>query len=216
MTDLERALRALDVDWPSTPEIRLKLAPRRRRRVVVAVALAVAIATAFAVPQSRGAILRFFHLGGVTVVQVETLPAAEEQPLSAGLGQPVTDGEAEQALGTPFLPLRHGPLYGNEGIVSTLLAGPVLLSEFGSPDMIKKFAGASTRVTWLQVAPGVPGLWIEGGEHVVFFLPNASPRLAGNVLVFVSGGVTFRLESRRLDEQAALHLARRILGTGPT
>jgi hypothetical protein len=213
MTDFERALRALDVGWPSTPELRLQLVPRRRRRVVVAVALAVALGAAFAVPQSRSAILSFFHLGGVTVEQVGTLPPAQERPLSAGLGQPVGDGEAERTLGAPFLPARHGPLYERDGFVSTLLSGPepMLLSEFGSAYLIKKFAAGP--VESVEVEPGVPGLWIGGAPHVVFF-SDTSPRLAGNVLVWVRGGVTFRLEGRGLDRQSALRLAREILGTG--
>jgi len=210
MTDFERRLRALDVEWPPTPEFRPALAPRRRRRVVVAIALAVAITTAFAVPQSRGAILRFFHLGGVTVVQVETLPPADERPLAVGLGQPVDDAEAERTLGTSFEPARHGTLYARDGFVSTVLHGPVLLSEFGSAYLIKKFASGT--VEYVEVAPGVAGLWIADQPHVVFF-PDVSPRLAGNVLVWARGGITFRLESRGLDEESALRLAREILGT---
>jgi hypothetical protein len=210
MSDLEDQLRTLNVAWPPAPELRIALAPRRRRRVVVAVALAVSLATAFAVPQSRSAILRFFHLGGVTVVQVDTLPPAQERPLSAGLGQPVDDAEAERTLGVPFQPDRHGTLYGRDGFVSTVLPGPVLLSEFGSPYLIKKVAVG--KVEYVEVAPGVTGLWIAGRPHVVFF-PDASPRLAGNVLVWIKGNVTFRLEGRGLDEASALRLARELIGT---
>jgi hypothetical protein len=215
MTDFERDLRSLgtEVAWPPVPVIRLELAPRRRPRTVVAVALVAALVAAFAVPQSRSAILRFFHLGGVTVVQVDTLPSATEQPLSAGLGQQVSGDEAARSLGAPFLPSRHGSLYERDGFVSTLVAAPepVLLSEFGSAYLIKKFA--SGKVESVEVEPGVPGLWIAGAPHVVFF-SDASPRLAGNVLVWTRGGVTFRLEGRGLEEEAALRLAREILGTG--
>src|SRR4051812_48186820 len=131
MTELERALRSLQVDWPTTPAVRLELAPRRgRRRIVLIVALVVAIAVAVAVPSSRSTILRFFHLGGVTVIRVSTLPAAEERPLAAGLGAIVTDEEARRALGVPFLPHEHGKLYEQGGFVSTVLGGPLLLSEF--------------------------------------------------------------------------------------
>jgi hypothetical protein len=211
MTDLERALRALDVGWPSTPELRLELAPRRRRsRAVVAVALVAAFAVAFAVPQSRSAILDFFHLGGVTVVRVETLPPAQERPLAGGLGAAVDDAGAAKVLGTAFLPRQHGALYERDGFVSTVLRGPMLLSEFGSAYLIKKFATGS--VEWVKVAPGVQGLWIAGAPHVVFF-PGTSPRLAGNVLVWERGGVTFRLEAPGLDQQGAVRLAREVLGT---
>src|SRR5215475_9213919 len=120
---MERELAALEVEWPPTPDIasRLELAPRPSRRwvAVAAVAIVVAIAAAFAVPQSRSAILRFFHLGGVTVEQVETLPPAEQRPLGAALGQAVGDVDARRALGAPFLPRSHGTLYERDGFVST-------------------------------------------------------------------------------------------------
>ena len=102
--DLERELRGLAVAWPETPELRLELAARVRSRrpllLAVAVALVVAaLAAAVAVPQSRGAILRFLHLGGVTVEVVDTLPSAQERPLAAGLGPVVTTAEARRRLG---------------------------------------------------------------------------------------------------------------------
>jgi hypothetical protein len=213
MTDFERELRSLNVAWPPAPELRIALARRRRTRMVVAVALVTALVAAFAVPQSRSAILRFFHLGGVTVEPVSTLPPAAERPLAEGLGQPVSDEDAARTLGAPFLPVRHGTLFGRDGFVSTLLPGPVLLSELGSPYLIKKVALGNGKVEYVEVAPGVTGLWIAGAPHVVFF-PDASPRLAGNVLVWVSGNVTFRLEGDALAKESALRLAREILGTG--
>jgi hypothetical protein len=216
MTELEHDLRSLGstVAWPPTPDVasRLELRARpRRRALVAAVALVVvALAAAFAVPQSRSAILRFFHLRGVTVERVDTLPPAQEVPLAAGLGRVVDDEEARQVLGGPFLPLEHGTLYDQNGFVSTLLEGPLLLSEFGSPGMLKKFA--TSKVEWVEVVPGVQGLWISGPPHVVFF-PEASPRLAGNVLVWATDRRTFRLEGRGLKRDAALRLAREIMGT---
>src|SRR3954470_6850786 len=85
--NLETELRALDVAWPETPAFALK--PRRRRWPLVAAPAAGAVVSAFAVPQSRGAILRFFHLGAASVEVVETLPAADRRPLTEGLGRPV-------------------------------------------------------------------------------------------------------------------------------
>jgi hypothetical protein len=218
MAELERDLRQLPVDWPPTPDLaaRLELAPRRlhRRRLAVAALVAAAVGAAFAVPQSRSAILRFFHLGGVTVERVGTLPPAAERPLASGLGSPVGGAEAARVLGADFLPRSHGPLYERGGFVSTLLATPepVLLSEFGSAEMIKKLA--TSAVEPVEVAPGVPGLWLSGARHAVFF-PGTAPRLAGNVLVWASGGVTYRLEGRGLDRSRALRVAREVLGTSP-
>src|SRR3954451_9298214 len=85
--NLETELRALDVAWPETPAFALK--PRRRRWPLVAALADAAVVAAFAVPQSRGAILRFFHLGAASVEVVETLPAADRRPLTEGLGRPI-------------------------------------------------------------------------------------------------------------------------------
>ena len=105
MAELEHELRGLaaHVAWPETPDAagRLELAPRRRpllgRRRALAIALAaalLALAVALAVPDARSSILRFLHLGGVTIERVSTLPAAEERPLASNLGDPVTPARA--------------------------------------------------------------------------------------------------------------------------
>src|SRR5436190_1987978 len=94
---LETELRRLgaEVAWPETPRLAPRVAaalPSRRRlpwRRGLGLALAVllvALAAALAVPQSRGAILRFLHLGGVTVERVERLPRAQQRPLGADIG----------------------------------------------------------------------------------------------------------------------------------
>jgi hypothetical protein len=214
MTELERALRALPVEWPATPDVvsRLDLARRRHRVLGAAVAVAFAVGAAFAVPDSRGAILRFFHLRGVTVEHVGTLPPIEERALTDGLGKPIGDAAARSRLGAPFLPAGHGPLFDQNGFISTLLEipEPALLTEFGSASLIKKFATGN--IEWVPVAPGVVGLWVPG-HHVVFFA-GTSPRLAGNVLLWVSRNVTFRLEAPGLTKARAFELAREILGTG--
>src|SRR3954470_1680651 len=101
MPELDRTLRRLagELEWPETPDVasRLALAPRRRRRpLVVAVALALlALVVALAVPDARSSILRFFHLGDVTVERVSTLPAAQERPLADDLGAAIEPAAAE-------------------------------------------------------------------------------------------------------------------------
>jgi hypothetical protein len=223
MTDLERELRALaaELEWPPTPPFGPRLEPRRRLRPrplwVALAALAVAVGVALSVPAARSAILRVFHLGGVTVEQVAVLPAAQERPLAAGLGPQVSEAEAAHALGTRVrLPRLEGTprLHLRDGIVSVVLATPrpVLLSELRSEGfLLKKIAGSSTDVTSLQVGAS-PGLWIAGGRHVLV-LPAAPPRLAGNVLVWETGPITYRLEGRRLSRPTALRLAAEIEGT---
>jgi hypothetical protein len=210
MTELERALAELEVDWPETPAFELR-APARRARwpLAIAAALVVAAACALAVPQSRGAILRFLHIGGETIERVRTLPAAQERSLRASLGFRISPAQATTLLGRPFA-VPGLPLYRADRVVSTLLAGDVLLSELqtgADPIMLKKFAAGATDVEGVSVAAQAPGIWIHGGRHV-FLEPTLPARFAGNTLVWQRDGITFRLEGKILTRAAALRLAR--------
>src|SRR6266567_2926020 len=101
--DLERELSLLEIAWPQTPAFELR-AQRRRWPFAVAMVVA-ALAAAFAVPQSRAAILDLFDFGGVTIERVQQLPPAQERPLADGLGAVVTEAQAAEALGRrPLLP----------------------------------------------------------------------------------------------------------------
>lgn len=70
-----------------------------------------------------------------------------------------------------------------------------------------KGVGPETSVTAVAVI-GAPGYWIEGEAHLlVYKIPTGEnivdePRLAGNVLIWASGDVTFRLESELTMEMA--------------
>ncbi|HEX7525072.1 MAG TPA: hypothetical protein VF327_02135 [Gaiellaceae bacterium] len=225
--DLARELSALaaHVEWPPTPELRYELEPsaaRRRRRRPLALGLALvvlaALVAALAVPQSRGAILRFFHLGAVTIVRVDKLPAAQERPLSAGIGPVVSLDEAKRLfrrtlLVPPLDPIPPAYLSNGSAVsfVFTYLGTPVLLSEFPfGGGVLKKFTGGATAVEGAGFA-GSPGLWGSGAVHDVFF-PGSSPRLAGNVLLWERHGATYRLESRSLTKAEAISLARSLTG----
>jgi hypothetical protein len=220
---LDSELRALaaEIEWPRTPALPPELAPRRRlvrrgRLVAVAAAVAaVALAAAFAVPQSRGAILRFLGLGSVRVELVERLPAAQERPLSARLGSPISEAVAHGLLGRPPLepPLEASPTLHAQGRLVSLLflheGNPVLLSELGGGvPALKKIAVTSTHIRWVRVGNG-PAIWIAGDRHVVVF-PHAGPRLAGDVLVWQHGDLTLRLEGAHLTLSDALRLAQKI------
>jgi hypothetical protein len=145
-------------------------------------------------------------VGGVTVERVQTLPAAQERPLASTLGVPVSAAEAEVLLGRPFGV--QARLYRSGDIVSALLRGPVVLSELrtGVGTMIlKKLVGTGTTVRYVR-ADGAPGVWITGAPHVVL-APELPPRLEGNVLVWVRGAITYRLEGKALTLDAAQDLA---------
>jgi len=211
---LETELRSLPIDWPETPELRLDLSRRGRRWPPVAAALAAAaVAAALAVPQSRGAILRFFHLGGTSVRFVDTLPSAEARPLTDGLGPVIPLASARRFLDgllvpplDPVPPLHYAPA----NVVSLVFehaGAPVLLSEFpgGGGSYLKKLASFGTQVEPTRVGAD-EALWLSGAQHVVTF-PRRSPRLAGNVLLWEHAGTTYRLEGPKLTRGDAIALA---------
>jgi hypothetical protein len=215
MSELERDLRdlAAELRWPETPTLAVRLEPRTRRPrrllLAVAVAVLVAIAVALSVPSARSAILRVFRLGGVSVERVNTLPATPSRPLTAGLGPVVTRERAAAALALPAARLPHGDLRLEGGVVSVVLRGRLLLSALRTgpiPVLQKELAGSGTHATW-SVLNGQPALWIAGARHLVRF-PDAPPRLAGNVLVWQVGPITYRLEGASLTRAQALAFAR--------
>jgi hypothetical protein len=225
MAELERLLAAAaaEVDWPPVSEPALPAPARRSRHRALVLALAallVALAVAMAVPGARSAILHALHLEGVSIVRVDVLPPAQERPLGVGLGEPVSAGQARQALSAPFAlpPLRSQPqLYLDQGAVSALLdaGGPILLSEMrvgaGGSIILKKIVGASTGISAVRVVDS-KGIWISGEEHV-YVSPGAPPRLAGNVLLWERDGILYRLEGPALELKQALQVAGQLRGT---
>ena len=212
MADLERALASLEIDWPATPSFELHAPARHARRPLVrglAVAFAVAVACAFAVPQSRSAILRFFHIGGETIERVTTLPPAKERSLRASLGVRISRAGGARLLERPFA-VAHVQLYRANTVVSALLPGDVLLSELrtgNDPIIMKKYVSGATDVREVVLEPGLTGLWLHGARHV-FLAPTVPARFAGNTLVWQRDGITFRLEGKSLTRAAAIQLAR--------
>jgi hypothetical protein len=235
VNELERRLVALggELELPAEPDLaaavtaRLGERPHRafpwRAAALVAAVLVVAIAAAFAVPQARTTILRWFHLRGVTVERVETLPRAVERAQAGGLGQPYSRAEAERLVGfglalPPFSggrpPSRVFVLDAQLATVVVRAHGrTVLLSEFRSSDFdfLKKATTTETRVEPVQVG-GEPGLWVGGGTHVVVYPGGVEPPatlIHGNVLLWLHGNLTLRLEGK-LTKSQALGLARTI------
>ena len=232
MTELERALVALggELDFPSEPDLvaavraRLERRPRQRRALAFAVALVVvAFGIAMAVPQARSAILDFFRIGSVSVQRVKTLPEARERPLATGLGPPLARRDAElRAHLSIRLPDLDGPqptrYYAQPGMIATLLqydGKAVLLAEMRDDQVSvgKKFTSQATRVEGVQL--GRYGIWLEGGKHVLtwqFGLAETQliqTRLAGNVLIWLDGTTTYRLEGD-LSKSQTLKLAHEI------
>ena len=228
MTELERALVALgrELDLPAEPDLRSRVRerierrPRYRRALVPALAFLVALGIAFAVPDARSAILRFFHIGAVTIERVDTLPAATPRSLTAGLGPSLSLKEAETRAGVALVlnGMRPQRFYARPGLIATLVeyrGKPVLLAELQGDQMgvSKKLLGSGTRVEGVPI--GSFGLWLEGGKHVLIWSPRSGEvarmerRLAGNVLIWAEGDRTFRLEGG-LNKGQMLELGRQI------
>lgn len=218
MSELERELRAVGVEiaFPPTPDlaaaVRERVQTSRRpawsRRLVVAIAVAVvAVGAAFAVPEARTAILRFFGIGAVRIEFVDRLPEVRPGPLDLGTR---IDPEAppfrllhSKLLGKPDAVYQDGGavtlLYGTRSRVR-LLVTEIDGSDFGS-NVGKKLLAEGTRVRFVDVrdAPG-PAVWIEGKPHLVDF-PGGPVRLAQNTLIWQRGPLTLRVEGKlRLAE----------------
>jgi hypothetical protein len=241
MPDLELALRDLGagLDWPSEPDLaprmraRIAAAPQQRasfrRPLVLAFAvLAVAIGAVFLVPQTRAAILDFFHLRGVTIERVQELPTVSVQSgLGTFLGDPVSMSEARaragfdvvvpEALGEP-----DGVYFQNAppgGMVSLL---------YGTKErpraLFTQFAATVDQVIFKKVAPdttitavwvdGQHGYWLEGAHFFTYYdrdetMQTEPVRLAGNVLLWERGSLTLRLEGD-FSKAEALRIAKSV------
>ena len=216
MTELERALVALgnELEFPSTPDLWSRVEPRLQRRrwvrpaVFAAAVVAVAIGIALAVPPARSAILKFFHIGAATVEQVETLPPARQQPFAFGLGPALS--RATVKLPASVKPIHY---YARHGLAAALVRyrGTKLLYARLEGDQMgfsKKFVGPTTHVEDARI--GEWGIFFSGGQHVIRWEFGTVPtRLAGNVLLWLSNGVTYRLEGP-LDKARMLELGRQI------
>jgi hypothetical protein len=228
MAELETALRALgrDVAFPPTPDVasairgRLERPRFWRRPVAIAIAVVVvgAIASAFAVPQSRSAILDWLGLRNVSVVRVDKLPAVPAQG-RLDLGRQVTLHEAKRLA--PWLRVPDSDpdsVWVNEslpgGKVSLLWGTPsnvrLLLTEFTGRTYIEKVVRGDTQVERVEI--GDAGAWFLG-PHVVMFqdrdgrFRESHARLARNTLVWQVDDITLRLEGG-LTKDEALRIAR--------
>lgn len=228
MNELELRLEELgrELVFPPAPD----LAPRVRERAhgkpfpwrtaaLAFAVLAAAVATAFAVPPARSAILRFFHLGGATVVRVDTLPQTVERSRADGLGEELTLAQAQRRVGARLL-LPPGAKPKRAFVLGDALATvvlryrgeQVLLSEFSSfgPGSLRKLTGAEAHVEPARVHGG-EALWIVGPHAFEYFgrsgFETAPVRVRGNVLLWVRDGLTLRLEGP-LTKGRALELAR--------
>jgi hypothetical protein len=245
MPELELALADLgrQIEFPPTPDlaprVRERLAERpagrdglmRRRGLALAFALlAVAVAAVMAVPQTRAAILEFFHLRGVTIERVGELPTV---PLQRDfnklfLGEKVSLDEARERA--DFEVVVPGALGDPDGVYFQVSPpGGMVSLVYGTPEhpraLLTEFRGTVDEVIFKKVAVGTqihpvsvngePGFFLSGKPHDFSYLDRHREfrqeivRLAGNTLLWERGALTLRLEAD-IDQQEALKIARSV------
>jgi hypothetical protein len=226
---IERQLREASSAWfPRTPSLaagvveRLPAAPdaatRRplpRRAIAIAVAVLALAGTAVAASWLE-------LIPGVRVQRVEQLPELGYQwPL---FGEPTTLEGARRAL--PFEPLLPTTAADPDALFldRDREGSPVLTAVYGDVErarllltqwpasvvLFDKLLTHYARSHYVDVE-GASGIWIEGGDHAVFYLGRSAREnrvagyLTGNVLVWQRGRLSYRLElGGSLDEALAL------------
>jgi hypothetical protein len=234
--DLELQLRALgaELDFPAEPDLRAAVRERvgrrrfgRRRWLIVALAvLAVAIAGVLAVPSARTAIKDWLGFGPVKFEFVDELPAKPvTSELDLGVRTSLQDARDRASfrivvppddLGKPTLYLRSPP---RGGLVSFLYGTPenarLIVSE--APGDVAPFLQKTlshTNTAESVDINGAEGWWLEGA-HLVEYADAAGrfsdlpTRLSGDVLLWMKGGVLYRLEGP-LTKQQAVEIAESI------
>jgi hypothetical protein len=181
---------------------------RDRWRAFVAGFL-VLVAGAALTPPVRAAVAEWLNIGGVQAQPVGTGPTSAPSP--PGVVGQLTLSEAERVAGfTPALPRELGAPAGVEassGFVAIGWSSGVRLEQFRaevSPLYVKKY------YTSLQRVPEINGYWFDTPHELVLEDPAGGERrvrVAGPTLVWVLGGVTFRLEGVS-DQERAVQLAR--------
>jgi hypothetical protein len=134
------------------------------------------------------------------------LPAALGQPDSVWLDTEVIGGQVALAYdASSDLPPAPGTKLG------------ALITQFPDAEVsdaaLKKVTGSQPGTTYEPViVEGAQGFWVSGEPHVIAYLEadgdirNETVRLAGNVLLWESNGVTYRIEST-LSKSDALAIA---------
>ena len=193
----------------------------RRALAFALVVLIVAVGALMAVPSTRSAILGWLGLNGVAIERVETLP--EVRPgAELELGEPVSREEAARRAGHEVrVPEALGPpdaVYVRQAfpveIVSLVYAEgdepEYVLTQFRGglrEVLVKKLVEPGTRVVPVALG-GEPGFWVEGAPHVVAWVDEEGTvredelALAGNVLLWQNGELTFRLEGAETLREA--------------
>jgi hypothetical protein len=214
-----RPARAARRAWP---------ARRLMPALVVVLVVLLALGTLLAASPSVRATLRdWLGIGAVAVKRVDRLPDLSTAR-ELNLGRRVTAAQAARHLGHPVASVRAlgdpDAIYDSGAIVPArvslvyvarpgLPAGTAgfgaLLDELDNDQLpfVEKLVGGGVPIVRVDVN-GARGFFIAG-DHALQLPDELQPRLAGNTLLWVRDGVTYRLETG-LGVKAALRLARSV------
>jgi hypothetical protein len=190
---------------PALPETHVARPARRGRRLLVVV-LAVLAVTGTALAATA-----LDLIPGVRIHRVEQLPEVAYQGIATGESVTLEEAQAglpfelllPEGLGEPDTVLRDRDRQGAP-VVTTIWSGDgnarlVLTQWPASVVLFDKLVPADVPVEYVDVQ-GAEGMWIEGGDHAVFYLgrsggeERAAGLVTGNVLVWHRGQLSYRLE----------------------
>jgi hypothetical protein len=228
--DLAGAVQARIVAEPRpvrrSPRVRLprRLVPALVAVLVVLVAFGALLAAS---PGVRATLRDWLGIGTVSIKRVDRLPDLSPAR-QLELGRRVNTAQAARHLGHPVVTIRAlgapDAIYAGAAVVPAqvslvYVARPglppgtarigALLDEISGDQLpfIQKLVDARARVVRVDVN-GAEGIFVSG-RHAVFLPDQLKPRLAGNTVLWVRDGVTYRLETA-LGVDAALRLARSV------
>lgn len=184
---------------------------RTKWRALLAL-FALLIAGALLAPPVRAAVADWFDIGGVRAQSVESGPTSAPPPPSVE-GQLSLPEAAQRAGIEPVTPTALGDpsrVEASPGLVAMGWAGGIRLEQFTeqlSPTYIKKYYAA------LEPVPSIDGYWFSTPHELVLEDSRGVERrvrVAGPTLVWLYGGLTFRLEG--VDKARAIEIAQSTTG----
>jgi hypothetical protein len=207
---------------------------RRRPRLVPALAALLGVLVAFGIllaasPGVRATLRDWLGLGAVHIERVHRLPDLTPAR-TPQLGRRATVRQADRHLGSPIAtvralgapdaiyvddaaaaqPARVSLVYAaRPGLPPAATGIGALLDELQGDDtgFVQKFVTVGEAIDKVRVN-GERGYFIAG-RHAVRLPEELRPRLAGNTVIWLHDGVTYRLETA-LDRRGALALARTV------
>jgi hypothetical protein len=233
MADLEAQLRALEIEWPETPDIATAIRPHLHRkmgtvpilrwRLVVAAVVAVLLGGVAAIEPARSAVLEFL---GLKSVKIERRAPDPPPPAESGLdlGEQVTLEQARRRAGfnaTPPTDLGEPDevWIRDEHFVSFVYGRGddlLLVSEALAEPFIEKSVGPGVNIE--EVRDGdARGYFLSGAPHGFGYVTGGTARfedqrLAGNTLILERDGLLIRIEGE-ITKERALQIARSVSAT---